>query len=185
MTDTSSNLKTFRPIIIFLGIIWAFQIANFFMDYDLNGWLGLSTRRSAGLIGIIFCPFLHGSFNHAALNSAPLALMGAMILGINRKGFVPATAIIFIIGGFLTWLMARPNTVHVGASGVVFGYLGYLVTYGIISKRIVAIAAGVFAVVVYGYMLKGVLPSGPGVSFEGHLFGLVAGVAAALILPKQ
>lgn len=159
------------------------QLINFGMGYDLNGWLGLSTRRSSGLVGILFCPFLHGSFQHAALNSAPLLVLGGIILGINGRRFLPATAIIIIIGGLLTWGLARPNTVHVGASGLVFGYLGFLVAYGIKERSIAAIIGAVMAVVMYGYLVKGVLPSGPGVSWEGHLFGLMAGIFAALVLP--
>ena len=175
----------YRPVVIFLILIWVFQFINFAMGYDLNAWLGLSTRRSSGLVGIIFCPFLHGSFNHAILNSAPIAVLGGIILSINRKWFFMATATIIVIGGALTWLLARPNTLHVGASGVVFGYLGYLIAYGIRARSFSAIFGALLAVVLYGYLIKGVLPSGPGVSFEGHLFGLIGGIVAAFILPTK
>jgi len=185
MPDSRNNFAIFRPLIILLLVIWCFQLFNFATNYSLNGWLGLSTRRSSGLPGILFCPFLHGSFQHAALNSAPLALMGGIIIGIDRSKFLPATAIITIIGGSLTWLLSRPNTIHVGASGVVFGYLGFLVAYGIRTRSVAAILGAVFAVVAYGYLIEGLVPAGPGVSWEGHLFGLIGGVAAAFILPNS
>jgi len=178
------DLKVFQPIIIFLGVIWGVQIINFLVGYDLNAWLGLSTRRTSGLIGILTCPFLHGSFQHAAANSAPLALMGGLILGINRRSFLPATLMIMVIGGGLTWLLARPNTIHVGASGLVFGYLGFLVVYGVLTRKIVTIIGSILAVIFYGYLISGVLPAGPGISFEGHLFGLLGGVVAAFVLSK-
>ncbi len=185
MAKVLSESGIYRPVVIFLILIWVMQLINFAMGYDLNSWLGLSTRRSSGLVGILFCPFLHGSFNHAVLNSAPIAVLGGIILSINRRWFLPTTAIIMLVGGSLTWLFARPNTLHVGASGVVFGYLGYLIAYGIRARSLSAILGALLAIVLYGYLVKGVLPSGPGVSWEGHLFGLLGGVVAAFILPKK
>lgn len=185
MSNSTSNFRLFRPLIVFIALIWIIQILNFFTDYQLNSWFGLSTRRSSGLPGILFCPLLHGGFKHAALNSAPLALMGGIIIGIDKTKFLPATALIALIGGSLTWLLSRPNTLHVGASGVVFGYLGFLVAYGIRTRSVAAILGAVFAVVAYGYLIAGVVPSGPGVSWEGHLFGLIGGVAAAFLLPGK
>jgi membrane associated rhomboid family serine protease len=180
-----NNTGVFKPIIIFIGIIWMVQIINFVTSYSLNPMLGLSTRQPSGLIGIIFCPLLHGSFNHVALNTAPLALLGGAILSIDKPRFLPATAIIIVMGGALTWLLARPNTLHVGASGLVFGYFGFLIAYGIRVRSVPAIIGALLAIALYGYLMSGVLPSGPGVSFEGHLFGLIAGVLAAFILPHQ
>ncbi len=177
-------MRNFKLVLIFIALIWIVQIINFFMGYDLNSWFGLSTRRSSGIPGILFSPLLHGGFAHAAFNSAPLLVLGGIIIGINKRGFLPATGVIIIVGGFLTWLLARPNTLHVGASGVVFGYLGYLVAYGVRHRSPMAILGAIMASVMYGYLIKGVLPSGPGVSWEGHLFGLIAGILAALLLPE-
>ena len=183
MRNFLNNTGVFKPIIIFIAIIWIVQIINFATGYGLNPMLGLSTRYSGGLVGIVFCPFLHGSFNHAALNTAPLAILGGAILSIDRPRFYPATAIIIVVGGALTWLLARPNTLHVGASGVVFGYFGFLIAYGIRVRSVPAIIGALVAIALYGYLISGVLPAGPGISWEGHLFGLLAGAFAAFVLP--
>ena len=183
MRNFLNNTGVFKPIIIFIAIIWVVQIINFVTSYGLNPYLGLSTRHTSGLVGILFCPFLHGSFSHAAANTAPLAILGGAILSINKTRFLPATAIIIFVGGLLTWLFARPNTLHVGASGVVFGYFGFLIAYGIRVRSIPGIVGALVAIALYGYMISGVLPSGPGVSWEGHLFGLLGGVVAAFALP--
>lgn len=184
MRNFLANTGIFRPLIIFLALIWAAQVINFVMGYDLNAFLGLGTRYVRGLVGIVFAPFLHSSFQHAALNTAPLALLGGTILTLDRNRFLPATALIILIGGALTWALARPNTLHVGASGVVFGYFGFLIAHAIRVRSLPAIIGALVAIALYGYMITGIMPAGPGISWEGHLFGLIAGVAAAFILPK-
>ncbi len=109
MKSSQGNFIQFRPLIIFLLIIWCFQIFNFVTNYSLNGWLGLSTRRSSGLPGILFCPLLHGSFQHAALNTAPLALMGGIIIGIDKSKFLPATFMITVIWGWVNVAFVPPE----------------------------------------------------------------------------
>ncbi|NNE58402.1 MAG: rhomboid family intramembrane serine protease [Hellea sp.] len=183
MSESDHSFHLFRPLIIFLAIIWIAQIANFVTGYNLNSWFGLMPRESKGLPGIFLHSFLHADFQHAALNSAPLALMGGVILAIDRRKFIPATLMIILIAGCLIWIFAKSRTIHVGASGVVFGYLSYLVVYGIRTRSWAAIFGAIAAVIFYGYLIRGAMPSDtPGISWEGHLFGLFGGAIAAYFL---
>jgi membrane associated rhomboid family serine protease len=136
-----------------------------------------------GLIGIPVSPLLHGGFKHAAANTVPLLMLGGMAAMASPKRFVEASLIIVIVGGALVWLLARGgNRVHVGASGLVFGYFGYIVALGFVERSFRAMLAAAAAAMLYGGLIIGVLPNDPRISWESHLFGALAGVAAAWML---
>ncbi len=179
----SLTLERLRPIITFVVIIWVIQFANFLLGYWLNDWFGLEPRDFGGLIGIPLSPLLHAGFMHTAANTVPLLMLGGMAAMASPKRFVEATLIIVLVGGALVWLMARGgNRVHVGASGLVFGYLGYVVALGFVERSFPAILAAAAALMLYGGLIMGVLPTDQRVSWESHLFGALAGIAAAWML---
>jgi membrane associated rhomboid family serine protease len=142
---------------------------------------GIEPRSVQGLRGIAFSPFLHTGVAHLACNSAALALFGGLVMLRSERHFWSVTALGALVGGAATWLLARP-ALHVGASGLVFAYFGYLLFTGIFERRLapLLLSSAVFAL--WGGLLFGILPLQGGVSWEGHLFGLAAGALAARLL---
>lgn len=182
----SLTMARLRPVLTFVIIIWIIQMINFALGYRPNLWLGIEPRELDGLLGVAFSPFLHAGFSHAAANTVPLLMLGGMAAMAAPTRFIEATLVIVVIGGGLTWLMARGgNRVHVGASGVVFGYFGFIVALGIIERSFRAILGAAAAAMLYGGLIWGVLPSDPRISWESHLFGALAGVSAAWMLRQD
>ena len=165
----------------FIGALWAIQAVNAATGYSLNVSFGLIPRHVAGLDGVIGMPLLHGGFQHLISNTAPLALMGALLAATATRALVSVNAVIVILGGGLVWLFGSAG-VHVGASGLVFGWFGFLIARGVVDRSPVTLGSALIVVVVYGSIIWGVLPTQPGVSWEAHLFGAIAGAAAALIV---
>lgn len=165
-------------VLIFLALIWGV----FFLDQLLPlEQLGLVPRELQGTIGIFTMPFLHGDFQHLMNNTAPLIVLLILLAGskANSRLVVP---LISLVGGVLLWLFGR-EALHIGASLLVFGLAAFLVMSGIIEKRLIPLLISLFVAVTYGStLLMGVLPWQKGVSWEGHLFGGVAGVLVAWIL---
>ena len=169
--------NNFIPLIVFVVAIWVVEAVNFILGHGLTAW-GILPRQVSGLIGIPLAPFLHGGLWHAASNTLPLLILGSLMLIGGRARFWAMTTGIVLLGGFLVWLFAR-NALHVGASGLVFGYFGALLARAYIERSLLAIAIAGATMILFGGMLWGVLPLRSYISFEGHLFGLVAGVAMA------
>ena len=164
-------------ILGFLGVMWGVEILNGFMGHRLSVW-GILPRTTQGLIGIALSPILHGSFNHVLSNTIPFLLLGGLVGLRGSQKLVGVSLFIIVVGGMAVWLLGR-SVIHVGASGLVFGYFGYLVASGWYDRRPGTILAAVAVVVLYGGLLLGVLPTQSFVSWEAHLFGLIAGVLAA------
>ncbi len=163
-------------------VLWGIHIINWLVFDGRLILQGIYPRQLDGLQGIIWAPFLHGSFRHLVANTVPLVTLGGLIMLGERSDFWGVTAIAALISGLGTWLIGAPNSVHIGASGVVFGYCGYLLLRGYLERSAFAITASVLVIVFYGSFLWGVLPSQPGVSWEGHLFGFLGGCVAARVL---
>ena len=133
-----------------------------------------------GLDGVLWAPFLHDGFEHLIGNTVPFLLLGVAIAlgGIARVAAV--VAIVALVGGLGTWLVAPENTTHIGASGLVFGFAAYLVARGAFSRSLAQIAMGLVVVVIWGTtLLRGLVPE-TGISWQGHLFGAIGGVARGL-----
>jgi membrane associated rhomboid family serine protease len=164
--------------------MWATELADAIVfDGALDG-NGILPRRVSGIDGILWAPVLHGGFRHLLSNSFPFLVLGALVMteGLRRWGAV--TAIVVLGGGSLTWLLAR-SRIHIGASGVIFGYLGYLLASAYFTRSLRAIAVALVVGVVYGGgLIVGLLPR-PGISWEGHLFGVLAGITAAFLLHRE
>jgi membrane associated rhomboid family serine protease len=143
---------------------------------------GIQPRNVAGLWGILAAPLLHAGWLHLFANTVPFVVLGWLVMLRRIRDFVVVTALAILIGGLGVWVTGAANSVHVGASGLIFGYLGYLLARGYFERSLWALLLGVVALVLYGGVLWGVLPSQPGISWQGHLFGFIGGIAAARLL---
>lgn len=162
----------------FVALLWVLEAWDQWTPavLDVNG---VRPRSADGLMGVLLAPLLHGGWNHLEANTPlVLLLLFLVLLGDVARGLA-ATGVIWLVAGLGTWVLGSPGTVHVGASGLVFGWLLYLVLRGWFARKPGQILVGVVLLVLYGGLLWGVLPGQPGVSWQGHLSGAVGGVVAA------
>jgi membrane associated rhomboid family serine protease len=187
-TETSLTQELKSHILILGGIVaflWIIEIIDFFVFRGALNRLGIRPHHIQGLQGIFFAPFLHGNFNHLAANTLPLIILGWFVMLRDVKDFFVVTFITMIVSGLGVWLFGSPNTIHIGASGVIFGYLGFLLLRGFFERSFVSIALSLVVGWLYGGLIWGVLPSQYGISWQGHLFGFIGGVFAAQMLAKS
>lgn len=175
--------KQLYYIVFCLAVIWGVEIINLILNYHLNSF-GIHPRSLHGLIGIPLSPFLHASLRHAFLNSIPFAVMGGMIVLQSKRLFVEVSLFVIVCGGAAVWLFGR-GSVHVGASGVVFGYFGFLLANGWFERSIRSVIISVLTALLYGGLMWGMLPRFDCVSWESHLFGFVSGVVVASLKAKN
>jgi membrane associated rhomboid family serine protease len=163
------------------AVMWVVEIADQVADGRLDA-NGIEPREVDGIDGIVWAPFLHGGFDHLIGNTIPfLVLGGAIALG-GLARVVAVTVVVAVVGGLGTWLVAPANTIHIGASGIVFGFAAYLVARGLYSRSVAQIALGAVVLAVWGTtLLRGLVPE-DGISWQGHLFGALGGVLAAWLL---
>jgi membrane associated rhomboid family serine protease len=165
----------------FVILIWFIEILDTFMFRRSLDQFGILPRNIIGLRGVLFAPFLHGNFAHVAANTVPFLVLGWFIMLRGAKQFYFVSFMAAFVAGVGTWLFGSPGF-HVGASGVVFGYLGYLIFKGYFERSFTAIGFSFIVAFLYGGVLWGVLPLQRGISWEGHLFGFIGGVIAARLL---
>ncbi|CUH82570.1 rhomboid family intramembrane serine protease [Tropicibacter naphthalenivorans] len=165
----------------FIALLWAVQVLNWVTGYGMNLSFGLIPRQIGGLDGVIAMPLLHGSFAHLAANTPPLLVMGGLLVATTTRALLAVNAVVVGLGGALVWLFGSP-AIHIGASGLVFGWFGFLVVRGLVDRSLVTLGVAFLVGGLYGAMIWGVLPGQPGVSWEAHLFGALAGAVAAVIL---
>jgi len=177
------NLNTnniLQNIVLFLALIWLVFIVDLFLPLEI---FGLKPRSLGGLPCIIAMPFLHGGLGHIVSNSVPLLVLLSLLAG-TRKNALGIIISISVFGGVLLWLFGRGAN-HIGASLLVFGLAAYLIVHGIRTKSIPNILLSIGVAFVYGTtLLTGVLPTQPGVSWDGHLFGAIAGGLVAWFYPQ-
>ena len=169
-------------VVAMIAFMWVLEAVDYVAPGAPLDHYGIHPRDPEGLLEIFSAPFLHVGFGHLVSNTVPFAAMGAAIAlgGLVRVALV--TLIVAVISGLGVWLIAPGNQVHLGASGVVFGYATYLVTRGILSRRLVELAIGVVVAGIWGIgLLEGLLPQEK-ISWQAHLFGAIGGVVAALHL---
>ncbi|MDP1573835.1 MAG: rhomboid family intramembrane serine protease [Coxiellaceae bacterium] len=183
VTDAIAQLNQYLPISAgFIVLLFLIHIVNWMVGYRLN-ILGIWPRKKWGWIGIPFSPFLHGNFGHLIVNSVPLFIFSNLILLQGLTNYLIVSAIIILLSGFLIWLFGRRG-IHIGASALIMGYLGYI-TIGIYYKPSpLSFIVGIVAVFYFSSMFTNLLPSNDKrISWEGHLFGFIAGVSAVYLLP--
>lgn len=171
-------------VLVFVAGLWVIELIDVMMHGGLDAW-GIRPRQESGLRGILFAPLLHVGWAHLAANSVPALVLGFVGLLGGAGRFLTAIAIIWLLGGAGTWLIGGSHSLVIGFSGVIFGAMTYLVLRGVFTRHVLDILVGLVLVVVYGSMLWGVLPGNPGVSWQGHLTGAVAGVVAAVLLGRR
>lgn len=173
MTNHSHRIREEAMLIaIFIGVIWLVYFADRILPLER---LGLQPRDLGGLVGIVTMPFLHANWQHITSNSFPLVILLALLAG-SRADSKKVVIFISLIGGILLWLLGRSNSIHIGASLLVFGLGTFLVVSGILEKRTLPLIISLIVVALFGStMLTGILPWQNGVSWEGHLFGGLAG----------
>ena len=169
------------PTVTLVALLWAIQAVNFAAGQSLNVH-GLVPRTGAGMVAILWSPLLHASFEHLISNTVPLLVLGVFVSLSGRRAFAFVTLFAILIGGSGVWLIGR-HAAHVGASGIVFGYLGYLLARAWFARTPIAALIAVVTGVLYSGMIWGVLPQERFISWESHLCGLLSGVAAARLLP--
>ncbi|GAB3280855.1 rhomboid family intramembrane serine protease [Actinocorallia lasiicapitis] len=164
-----------------LAVMWVLEIIDYPLGGALDSW-GVSARDLDDLPDIFTAPFLHHGFAHLIGNSVPFAVLGFFSAFRGLGKFLLMNAIVIIVGGLGVWLVSPPGSVTLGASGLVFGYFGYLLGRGLFERRAVDALIAVAVAVLYGGIIYSVLPTDPTVSWQGHLFGLLAGLWSAFLL---
>ena len=167
----------------FVALLWIVFLLDFWVPADLRV-LGLRPRDTDHLWGILAAPFLHGNLNHLVANTGALLVLLAVSMSFSRKLAYKALFIIWILGGTLVWFFAGSNTVHIGASGIVFGLIGFLLFVGIFRKEAMAVVCSLAVFFLYGGSLLALLSYVPGISWSGHFFGFASGVTAAWATKK-
>lgn len=182
----SSYLASFKIVIILLAIFWLVYVMNLFMPsaFDLRQF-GIHPRQLDGLSGILFSPFLHGNLIHIISNTVPFLILGGLVSLRGRREYALITFLIIVIGGAGVWCFARGQTNHIGASGLIFGYFGFLLAAGWFERKWSSIIIAVVVAIFYGSMIFGVLPTKTYISFEAHLCGFLSGILTSFILKKQ
>jgi membrane associated rhomboid family serine protease len=161
-----------------LALMWAVFLATALSGGVLLS-LGVIPRTAIGLRGILFAPFLHGSLAHIVANSIPFFVLGWLVMLRDSGHFLPVTLFAMVGSGLAAWLLGAPGSVHIGASGVIFGYLGFLILAGWYERSVASILLSVLVIVLWGGMVIGVLPGQNGISWQAHLGGFIGGVLAA------
>ena len=179
VTSVTRALKT-QALVLggTLGVFWAVFVVNSLLGGALLT-LGVIPRTMIGLRGILFAPFLHGSLNHIVANSIPFLALGWMVMLRDERHFIPVTLAGMLGSGLMAWLLGAPGTVHIGASGVIFGYLGFLMLTGWYTRSFGSILLSVIVTAVWGSLVVGVLPGAPGISWQAHIGGFLGGAFAA------
>ena len=165
---------------VFVGVIWLVFLADRILPLEQ---LGLVPRTFSGLVGVVAMPFLHADFTHIISNTIPLLVTLALLAG-SRANSGQIVLFIAVLAGIGLWLFGREAR-HIGASGLVFGLIAFHVFAGVFERRFIPIVLSVVVFFLYaGTLFRGVLPMQPGVSWDGHLMGAVAGILVALGVSK-
>lgn len=191
MSDRSTQQAPLPRATVSAALVGAFVAVLYIVegiDTVVSGRLdqnGVQPRSIQGLDGIVFAPLLHGSWAHLVGNTVPLLVLGFFIGLSGVRTWIYVTVTVWLAGGIGVWLLGGAHTNHIGASGIVFGWLSYLIVRGIFNRSLIQLALGVLVSLLYGSVLWGVLPGRPGVSWEGHLFGALGGALAAWLLAQR
>ncbi|WP_432558370.1 rhomboid family intramembrane serine protease [Granulicoccus sp. GXG6511] len=173
-------------MVVAVVFLWILEI----IDTILLGWLdrlGIHAQEPTGWAGILFAPFLHAGFGHLLANSIPLLVLGFLIL-VGRGGALRmawSTLVSMVSSGIAAWLLTPAHHIVVGASGVVFGWLTYLVARGFFARDVKSILISILVFILYGSVLWGVFPTQVGVSWQAHLGGAIGGVFAAWVMHRR
>jgi membrane associated rhomboid family serine protease len=185
LTAAGRHLRQQATILFGLaGLMWLLELLDILLGQRLN-LFGIQPRTIAGLFGILLMPFLHGGLAHLAANTLPFLALGWLVMLRRTADFIAVTVIVCLVAGGAIWLFGPARTVHIGASALIFGYLGFLLLRGYFERSASAIFIAVVVFLLYGGLLLGVFPGAPGVSWQGHLAGFFSGVLAAYLMAPR
>lgn len=174
---------------LFLGLFAAALVAlEIFDAFVLRGALdafGIRPRSLEGLRGIALAPFLHGNLAHVIANATSILVLGSLLVARGPRIFWLSTLFSVVVSGLGIWAVGAPHSLHIGASGLIFGWLGTLIAAGWFERRIGSMLLSLVCLVAFGGMIWGVLPGAPGISWEAHMFGFIGGVLAARLLKPR
>ncbi len=179
--DVDEARKAFFLMVGFIGLIWLLQVANWADHYHLDASFGILPRNLGHLGDIFIAPFLHFSWDHIEGNSGPLFVFGLLAAYRGVTKFLGVTLLVAITSGLAAWLFQGNNQLTVGASGLIFGYFGYVLARGLIDRNLIDALAAVVMALSYAYILTVAIPGTPGVSWIDHLGGLIGGLASGWI----
>lgn len=170
---------------VFVGVLWVLEVVDTVLGNRLDR-LGIEPLEADGLWGVLFAPLLHAGFGHLTANTVPALVLTFLIMLSGGPVWARATGIVWVVGGLGTWLTGGANTLHLGASVLVFGWIVFLVLRGYFNRSVLQVVLGIGVLLAYGGALWGVLPTTPGVSWQGHLFGAIGGgLAAFWMAPRE
>ena len=170
--------KNLKIALAAVAILWIVYLLNLTIAYDLR-LLGLRPRDLNGLLGILMAPLLHLDIKHLVANSGAFFFLIAISMSFSRKLTVKAILIIILVGGGLVWLFGSSESIHIGASGIIFGLIGFLMFLGIFRREWMAVVFSALIFVLYGGAIFSLLIYVPGISWAGHIFGFLSGILAA------
>jgi membrane associated rhomboid family serine protease len=175
----------FVMVAVTLSVLWGIEILDTAMNGRLDGY-GIRPRSLTGLEGIAFAPFLHAGFGHLFSNSLVFAVLGVIAYAaVTLRRFLAVIVITALSSGLGAWLFGAPHTVVIGASGVIFGLLGFLLLRGFTERSPGAITVSIMMLLIYGGTISGILPGAAYISWQSHLFGFLGGMAAAFWLRRS
>ena len=177
--------RAFVAMCALIPALFLIELLDGATGHHLDLVAGIRPHEISGLDGIVFAPFLHASLVHLYSTSVPLVITGTFVLARGLRRFLLVTAFIAIVSGLGVWLLGRPGTVVIGASGIIFGYLGYLLARGIVERSLWGIAVGLLVGLLYGAQISGVLPTDQPISWQAHLCGFAGGVVAAVLFRRR
>jgi len=178
-----ANRERLMPFMVVGGLaalMWLVELIDLIPGVDLDQW-GIQPRTLSGLIGVVTAPFLHDGIGHLLSNTIVFLVLGCIIAASGTVRFVQVTVIVMAVSGLGTWLLAPSGTITIGASGLVFGYLTYLLARGLFEVRVTYLVVALGVLVLYGGVLWGLLPR-PGISWQAHVMGAIGGVLAARLV---
>ncbi len=169
----------------FVSFLWFIEAVDQLFFRGALDRFGVWPRTAVGLWGILLAPLLHAGFGHLAANTVPFLVLGWFVMVRRLRDFFVVSVIVTLVSGLGIWLVAPSNTVHLGASGLIFGYFGFLLLRGYFERSFSSIVWSMVVLVLYGGMIWGALPQQIGISWQSHLFGFIGGGAAAYWLTRR
>jgi len=183
-SDTTADMRrlrvAFTVALSFALLLWVLKLAEYLSGLDFTQF-GIYPRRADGIVGVLFAPFIHASFTHLFANTAPIIVIGTMLLYGYPRAAKVLLPVVYLGSGVTVWLFAR-EAYHIGASGLAFGMLFFVFTVGVLRRERRTIAISLLVFFLYGGMISGVLPGARDVSFESHLSGALIGILLAFLL---
>jgi membrane associated rhomboid family serine protease len=171
-------------MVLLLAGLWVLELLDQLSGNQLDQF-GIHAHEVDGMPEIFTAPFLHAGWDHLISNSLPFFVLGFLVLLSGMARWLVSSLIIIVISGMAAWFLTPPNTIILGASGLIFGWLTYLLARGIWSRRPAQVVIAVLVLLVYGGLIWGVFPGNTGISWQAHLGGAIGGVLAAWLLHRR